>query len=127
MSLQVGERVGFAVGAREGEVRGLVTDFELDGLSRILRKRHGSSEACKGSGGDHDQRSGHAGSSHEGIRYHMPSRRLLATAALTLLLPAATSWRCGDANVSAHSRTALQTLHTLFPQTEWARKTKYWY
>jgi hypothetical protein len=35
-----------------------------------------------------------------------------------------THWAsCGDPNVSAHSRAAFQSLHKLFPQTEWARKT----
>jgi hypothetical protein len=38
-----------------------------------------------------------------------------------------TRWGCGDARTTAASRTAFQTLHQLFPKTEWAQKTKYWY
>jgi hypothetical protein len=33
-------------------------------------------------------------------------------------------WSCG---VSASSRRAFQTLHRLFPKSEWARRTRYWY
>jgi hypothetical protein len=36
-------------------------------------------------------------------------------------------WGCADDNTTLASRTAFQTLHRLFPATEWARKTKYWY
>jgi len=37
-----------------------------------------------------------------------------------------TRWaRCGSATEA--SRTAFQTLHRLFPNSEWARQTKYWY
>jgi hypothetical protein len=36
-------------------------------------------------------------------------------------------WGCADDNTTAASRTAFQTLHRLFPKTEWALKTKYWY
>jgi hypothetical protein len=39
-----------------------------------------------------------------------------------------TRWAgCADDKVSASSRSAFQTLHKLFPQSEWALKTKYWY
>ena len=38
-----------------------------------------------------------------------------------------TRWGCTDAQTTAWSRTAFQTLHKLFPKSEWARKTKYWY
>jgi hypothetical protein len=38
-----------------------------------------------------------------------------------------TRWGCTDAQTTASSRTAFQTLHKLFPKSEWARKTKYWY
>jgi hypothetical protein len=36
-------------------------------------------------------------------------------------------WGCADDNTMVASRTAFQTLHKLFPKSEWARKTKYWY
>jgi hypothetical protein len=36
-------------------------------------------------------------------------------------------WGCTDATTRAASRSAFQTLHRLFPGTEWARRTKYWY
>jgi hypothetical protein len=36
-------------------------------------------------------------------------------------------WACGDARTGAASRRAFQTLHRLFPKSEWARRTKYWY
>jgi hypothetical protein len=38
-----------------------------------------------------------------------------------------TRWGCGDEKTSAASRLAFQTLHNLFPKSEWALKTKYWY
>ena len=38
-----------------------------------------------------------------------------------------TRWGCNDARTSAASRRAFETLHRLFPKTEWARRTKYWY
>jgi hypothetical protein len=38
-----------------------------------------------------------------------------------------TRWGCTDEKTTAASRTAFQTLHRLFPKTEWALKTKYWY
>jgi hypothetical protein len=38
-----------------------------------------------------------------------------------------TRWGCTDARTTAASRRAFQTLHRLFPETEWARRTKYWY
>lgn len=38
-----------------------------------------------------------------------------------------TRWGCGDDKTSAASRAAFQTLHRLFPKSEWALKTKYWY
>ena len=38
-----------------------------------------------------------------------------------------TRWGCGNASTSAASRTAFQTLHQLFPRSEWARRTRYWY
>ena len=38
-----------------------------------------------------------------------------------------TRWGCADTTTTAASRAAFQTLHRLFPKTEWARKTKYWY
>jgi hypothetical protein len=38
-----------------------------------------------------------------------------------------TRWGCTDQATSAASRAAFQTLHKLFPKSEWARKTKYWY
>jgi hypothetical protein len=36
-------------------------------------------------------------------------------------------WGCADGNTTVASRTAFQTLHRLFPKSEWALKTKYWY
>jgi len=38
-----------------------------------------------------------------------------------------TRWGCGNAQTSAASKAAFQTLHQLFPKSEWAQKTKYWY
>jgi hypothetical protein len=38
-----------------------------------------------------------------------------------------TRWGCTDRQSSAASRAAFQTLHRLFPRSEWARKTRYWY
>jgi hypothetical protein len=38
-----------------------------------------------------------------------------------------TRWGCNDPQTSTQSRRAFQTLHRLFPKTEWARRTKYWY
>jgi len=38
-----------------------------------------------------------------------------------------TRWGCADGTTTAASRAAFQTLHRLFPKTEWARKTRYWY
>jgi hypothetical protein len=38
-----------------------------------------------------------------------------------------TRWGCGNPSTTAASRAAFQTLHQLFPRSEWARKTKYWY
>lgn len=38
-----------------------------------------------------------------------------------------TRWGCTNDETTRMSRAAFQTLHQLFPQTEWARKTKYWY
>ena len=38
-----------------------------------------------------------------------------------------TRWGCVDAQTSAASKRAFQTLHLLFPTSEWARRTKYWY
>ena len=38
-----------------------------------------------------------------------------------------TRWGCGDKGTTAASRTAFQTLHKLFPRSEWAQKTRYWY
>jgi hypothetical protein len=38
-----------------------------------------------------------------------------------------TRWGCSDPTTSAASRTAFQTLHRLFPKSEWALRTKYWY
>ena len=39
-----------------------------------------------------------------------------------------TRWgSCAVSATSASSKDAFLTLHKLFPQTEWARKTKYWY
>jgi len=36
-------------------------------------------------------------------------------------------WGCTDETTRAASRGAFQTLHRIFPGTEWARRTKYWY
>jgi hypothetical protein len=36
-------------------------------------------------------------------------------------------WGCTDATTRPASRSAFQTLHRLFPTSEWARRTKYWY
>jgi hypothetical protein len=37
-------------------------------------------------------------------------------------------WACGDGNDgSPEARQAFTTLHRLFPNSEWAAKTKYWY
>jgi hypothetical protein len=38
-----------------------------------------------------------------------------------------TRWGCRDPRTTAASRTAFQTLHQLFPRSEWARRTRYWY
>jgi hypothetical protein len=38
-----------------------------------------------------------------------------------------TRWGCTDGSTTTASRTAFQTLHQLFPKSEWARKTRYWY
>jgi hypothetical protein len=38
-----------------------------------------------------------------------------------------TRWGCGDDTTTRASRAAFQTLHQLFPRSEWARRTKYWY
>jgi hypothetical protein len=38
-----------------------------------------------------------------------------------------TRWGCTDQSTTPASRSAFQTLHRLFPRTEWARKTRYWY
>jgi hypothetical protein len=38
-----------------------------------------------------------------------------------------TRWGCKDSQTTAASRAAFQTLHRLFPKSEWARRTKYWY
>lgn len=38
-----------------------------------------------------------------------------------------TRWGCTDAETTRASRAAFQALHQLFPNTEWAKKTKYWY
>lgn len=38
-----------------------------------------------------------------------------------------TRWGCGDARTTDASRAAFQTLHQLFPRSEWARRTRYWY
>ena len=36
-------------------------------------------------------------------------------------------WGCTDETTRAASRSAFQTLHRIFPGSEWARRTKYWY
>jgi hypothetical protein len=38
-----------------------------------------------------------------------------------------TRWGCVDKTTSPASRAAFQTLHRLFPRSDWARRTKYWY
>jgi hypothetical protein len=38
-----------------------------------------------------------------------------------------TRWGCGNSATTAASKAAFQTLHQLFPRSEWARKTRYWY
>ncbi len=38
-----------------------------------------------------------------------------------------TRWGCTEMDTTDHSRDAFQTLHKLFPKSEWALKTKYWY
>ena len=38
-----------------------------------------------------------------------------------------TRWGCADKTTSTASRAAFQTLHKLFPKSEWAAQTKYWY
>jgi hypothetical protein len=38
-----------------------------------------------------------------------------------------TRWGCTNDETTRMSRAAFQALHQLFPKTEWARKTKYWY
>ena len=38
-----------------------------------------------------------------------------------------TRWGCTDGQSSTASRAAFQALHRLFPRSEWARKTRYWY
>ena len=50
----------------------------------------------------------------------------LAAEALALAVEG-TRWGCNDQGTTALSRSAFQTLHKLFPRTDWARRTKYWY
>jgi hypothetical protein len=38
-----------------------------------------------------------------------------------------TRWGCTDDTTTAASRSAFQTLHRLFPGSDWAQRTKYWY
>jgi len=38
-----------------------------------------------------------------------------------------TRWGCTNEETTQMSRAAFQTLHQLFPKTDWARRTKYWY
>jgi hypothetical protein len=38
-----------------------------------------------------------------------------------------TRWGCTDKGSTPASRAAFQTLHQLFPRSEWARRTRYWY
>lgn len=71
----------------------------------------------------------------------MKSRLLGVTAALALLMPAYQAHpsrpidrlpllMCTDATTRPASRSAFQTLHRLFPTSEWARSIgirKYWY
>ena len=38
-----------------------------------------------------------------------------------------TRWGCTDQRTTGFSKSAYQTLHLLFPSSEWARRTKYWY
>ena len=38
-----------------------------------------------------------------------------------------TRWGCTNQETTQMSRSAFQTLHQLFPKTDWARRTKYWY
>jgi hypothetical protein len=49
-----------------------------------------------------------------------------AAEALALAVRAA-RWGCGDDRTTRAGRTAFETLHKLFPKSEWARKTRYWY
>jgi hypothetical protein len=40
----------------------------------------------------------------------------------------ATRWGCADQSTTgSHSQRAFQTLHRLYPQSDWAKQTKYWY
>jgi hypothetical protein len=38
-----------------------------------------------------------------------------------------TRWGCTDKGSTPASRAAFQTLHQLFPRSEWAQRTRYWY
>lgn len=38
-----------------------------------------------------------------------------------------TRWGCTDPSTGSHSQRAFATLHRLFPNTRWAKQTKYWY
>ncbi len=39
----------------------------------------------------------------------------------------ATRYGCADAETGRYSKQAFQLLHRRYPNSEWARKTKYWY
>ena len=38
-----------------------------------------------------------------------------------------TRWGCTDESTGAHSQQAFATLHKVFPNSRWAKQTKYWY
>jgi len=38
-----------------------------------------------------------------------------------------TRWGCADDTTRAHSQRAFAALHKIFPNTRWARQTKYYY
>jgi hypothetical protein len=43
------------------------------------------------------------------------------------LVVRATRYGCTDKTTGALSKSAFQLLHAQYPNTEWAKKTKYWY
>jgi len=60
----------------------------------------------------------------EWVRLHPEDPRAPEALHLTV---SATRYACGDAHTSEYSKQAFQFLHEHYPDSEWARKTKYWY